>query len=314
MANASTWKRMLVTRGMGIAALGAVTAVIIYPQAVIDTVQQLPGLNASEYRILPPPMALGSVAPPEHQPEARATLSVAPQSDQRHAFSDFSVAPGVSGSVDEASLPVADPEADASGDVLAGFRDIEIEAARRIGYVPRGGLDGIPDLDGPNQPVRMIGEDVRLVGPVDLETPHGSWRLAGTLPFGLADNCKNTQGEEYDCLTWSHEGMRHLVDAGPLRCLPVEWADEALSVAQCSVLVGGEWFDISEWGVLAGMAYADPDGDLVPFQRLAQAARVGVWEGTFRPFGAPEIGYDITNIDPTEGFQPSFRTENSPEI
>lgn len=304
MANASSWKRMVIPTWVGLAALGVYSATLIFPSG--ETGLQNPDLNASERRIMPSPVPRGRVTPPEHP-------HVMPEPGQRHAFSDFSATPGGSEAVDEPLIQFVDPEAGSAGD-QERFRDIEIEAARRIGYVPRGGLDGIPDLDSASQPVRMMGEDVRLVGPVDLETPHGSWRLAGTLPFGLADNCKNTQGEEFDCLTWSHEGMRHLVDAGPLRCLPVEWADEGLSVAQCSVLVGGEWFDISEWGVLAGMAYADPDGDLVPFQRLAQAARVGVWEGTFRPFGAPEIGYDITSIDPTEGLQPSFRTENSPEI
>lgn len=289
-------------------AVGAATAVAVYPQAVIETANQLQQ------------MARGETAPP------KATTAVVARQDVVPTDTGDDVA--AAGSVEELTAAVAGPqdagpEDEEPATVIASLtatqadadtRQIEIEAARRIGYVPLGGLESVSELDVASQALRILSEDVRLVGPVDIETPLGSWRLAGLMPFGLADNCKNTEGEEYDCLTWAHEGMRLLVDAGPLRCLPVAGEGGATPVAQCSVLVGGEWFDLSEWGVLTGMALADPEGDLVPFQRLAQDARTGVWSGTFRVFGAPEIDLDVTNIAQPEGFESPFRDEPESEI
>jgi endonuclease YncB( thermonuclease family) len=145
------------------------------------------------------------------------------------------------------------------------------------------------DLQGP---LRVVDGDTFDVGGTRV-------RLHGVDAPENAQTCLDEDGDSWACGDWATDGARDLWEGRPATCEIIETDRYGRAVSRCAV--GG--LDIGATLVSRGMAlaYVEYSRDYVSQQVEAEAARVGLWRGTFQaPWDwrrDPDLGVtDVTAV------------------
>ena len=212
--------------------------------------------------------------------------------DRASPSSDSLSARGVEAGADISATPGADIRVAITALDEPAMREIERLAVERIGYIPRGGLLAGDADAAPSRTLRIDPADVTILSPVEIEFPDGVIRLSGIHAVGASDTCQGAFETGFNCLEWSVEGMRVLVDhASALRCLLAEMPEDSGRTGMCQANIGGDWIDLADWSVRNGITIATPDGPLTVAQNEARVAGYGIWAASWRPEGAPRIDF-----------------------